>query len=83
MASRHYNVPYNPRDWGPVAGALASTGQSSYPQSSSSNSMRRVVHRPPQNDPGMCFSFLVFNMAPFPYGGIEPSRGFNTVYAYL
>ena len=81
MVSRNYNVPYNPRDWGPVAGASASTGQSSY---SSSNSMRRVVHRPPpQNDPGLCFSFLVLNKASFPYGGIGPSRGFNTIYAYI
>lgn len=27
--------------------------------------------------------FLVFNMASFPYGGIEPSWGFNAIYAYI
>lgn len=44
MAPRPYNVPYNPRDWGPVGNASASTGQSPYPQSSNSGSMRRMVH---------------------------------------
>lgn len=41
MASRQssYNVPYNPRDWGPVTG-----GQSTYPHTN--NSMLRVVPQP-------------------------------------
>ncbi|KAB8074095.1 hypothetical protein BDV29DRAFT_174170 [Aspergillus leporis] len=36
MASRQYNVPYNPQDWGPVRGS----GQSTYPQT---NNMLRIV----------------------------------------
>ncbi|KAE8372901.1 hypothetical protein BDV26DRAFT_273203 [Aspergillus bertholletiae] len=36
MASRQYNVPYNPQDWGPVGGS----GQPTYPQT---NSMTRVI----------------------------------------
>lgn len=51
MASRHYNVPYNPRDWGPVSSSSGSTAQSPYPQSSSSGSMRRMVHPLPLNEP--------------------------------
>lgn len=58
MAPRHYNVPYNPRDWGPVSSSSsANSGQSAYPQPSSSNSLRRSVRRPPQNDPGLNYSF--------------------------
>lgn len=43
MTSRQssYNVPYNPRDWGPV-----SVGQSPYPQS---NTLLRVVPHQPQH----------------------------------
>ncbi|KAE8358405.1 hypothetical protein BDV27DRAFT_69836 [Aspergillus caelatus] len=36
MASRQYNVPYNPQDWGPVGGS----GQSTYPQT---NNMTRII----------------------------------------
>lgn len=45
MASRQYNVPYNPQDWGPVHGApIHQAGQPSYPQSN--NSMLRIMtHR--------------------------------------
>ncbi|OJJ40603.1 hypothetical protein ASPWEDRAFT_100908 [Aspergillus wentii DTO 134E9] len=48
MASRQYNVPYNPRDWGPVSGASPSSGQNAYhhPQS---NNMVRMISRPPQH----------------------------------
>jgi len=69
MASRHYNVPYNPRDWGPVnSSSSANSGQSAYPHSSSSNSLRRSVHRPPQNDPGLEYSLFFscyFSRTPF------------------
>lgn len=65
MASRHYNVPYNPRDWGPVSSSSGSTAQSPYPQSSSSGSMRRMVHPLPPNEPqsGLLTSLLFYLFA--------------------
>ncbi|KAL4921733.1 hypothetical protein BDW62DRAFT_174355 [Aspergillus aurantiobrunneus] len=40
MASRQYNAPYNPQDWGPVHNGPMSSGQSPYSQS---GNMLRIV----------------------------------------
>ncbi|THC90836.1 hypothetical protein EYZ11_009705 [Aspergillus tanneri] len=42
MASRQYNVPYNPQDWGPVSGAHMLPGHTSYPQSNNNNMLRII-----------------------------------------
>lgn len=56
MASRPYNVPYNPRDWGPMSSSSSggSTVQSPFPQSSTSSSMRRRM-QPREPHPGLFF----------------------------
>ncbi|KAL4882030.1 hypothetical protein BJY04DRAFT_217724 [Aspergillus karnatakaensis] len=40
MASRQYNAPYNPQDWGPVSNGPMTAGQSAYSQPSN---MLRIV----------------------------------------
>ncbi|KAL2823929.1 hypothetical protein BDW59DRAFT_91191 [Aspergillus cavernicola] len=42
MASRQYNVPYNPQDWGPVSHVPMPASQPTYPQSG--NMLRVVSH---------------------------------------
>ena len=54
MASRQYNAPYNPQDWGPVHNVPINTGQSPYAQS---GNMLRVVpqHRYAAPEPGQYY----------------------------
>ncbi|KAF9887987.1 hypothetical protein FE257_009376 [Aspergillus nanangensis] len=55
MASRQYNVPYNPQHWGPVAGGSVQ-GHSSYPQNNSNNVLRIVPQRSAGPHPDMSLS---------------------------
>ncbi|PYI06463.1 hypothetical protein BO78DRAFT_397191 [Aspergillus sclerotiicarbonarius CBS 121057] len=48
MASRQYNVPYNPQDWGPVGNGSLNAGQSTYPQT---NNMLRIASQPRSTGP--------------------------------
>lgn len=67
MASRQYNVPYNPQDWGPVG----VSGQSTYPQT---NSMTRIISQSRQagSHAGLLSPFFIF---PFPFS-LFPFRFF-------
>ncbi|KAE8355826.1 hypothetical protein BDV28DRAFT_20480 [Aspergillus coremiiformis] len=56
MASRQYNVPYNPQDWGPVG-----SGQSTYPQT---NNMLRII---PQSRQAGSHSDMSLSPPPPPY----------------
>ncbi|KAB8239345.1 uncharacterized protein BDW43DRAFT_1717 [Aspergillus alliaceus] len=57
MASRQYNVPYNPQDWGPVGGS----GQSAYVQP---NNMLRII---PQARQAGSHSDMTLSPPPPPY----------------
>ncbi|KAI3016890.1 hypothetical protein CBS147345_4542 [Aspergillus niger] len=48
MASRQYNVPYNPQDWGPVGSGSMNAGQATY---TPPNSMLRIVSQPRSTGP--------------------------------
>lgn len=77
MASRPYNVPYNPRDWGPMSSSSSggSTAQSPYPQSSTSNNMQRRMH-PREPHPGLFF-LVPPRFLPSPFEGVLCMRGAN------
>ncbi|GKZ25731.1 hypothetical protein AbraIFM66951_004486 [Aspergillus brasiliensis] len=48
MASRQYNVPYNPQDWGPVGSGSMNAGQTTY---TPPNNMLRIVSQPRSTGP--------------------------------
>lgn len=64
MASRQYNVPYNPQDWGPMNGGVMHAGQPSYAQPNN-NMLRVMTHsRPAGPHTGLSrfFSCLPFSV---------------------